>query len=83
MVLPYVQLREEFDVDDLLVIAALNPRAGGAEFLAMEAILPDLNEVLAHVDVAQTFWTLPFSDLGDIPHLQARQRGGYGGHGYS
>src|ERR1022692_1448672 len=38
-----------------------------AEYLAMEAILPDLNEVLAHIDIAQTFWTLPRDDLGSAP----------------
>ena len=33
----------------------------------MEAILPDLNEVLAHVDLTQTFWTLRRADLGMKP----------------
>ena len=36
-----------FTVHDLLVIAALNPRATASDYLQMEAILPDLNEALA------------------------------------
>ncbi|HUC23122.1 MAG TPA: DUF6308 family protein [Streptosporangiaceae bacterium] len=53
-----------FGVNDLLVIAALDPGAGAAKYLAMEAILPDLNDVLAHIDVDQTFWKLPRDHLG-------------------
>jgi hypothetical protein len=56
-----------FGVTDLLTVAALDVRAGGECYLAIEAILPDLNEVLAHVDVAQAFWTLPHDDLGTKP----------------
>lgn len=56
-----------FGVNDLLVVAALDAGARAAEYLAMEAILPDLNEVLAQVDVSQTFWTLPRNHLGSSP----------------
>lgn len=56
-----------FGVTDLLAVAALDARAGAAHYLAMEAILPDLNEVLAHVDVAHTFWALPRAGLGTTP----------------
>lgn len=56
-----------FSVADLLAVAALDARATGADYLAMEAVLPDLNEVLAQIDVAQTFWTLPQGDLGTTP----------------
>ena len=56
-----------FDVADLLAVAALDARAGGAAYLAMEAILPDLNEALAHVDITETFWELPRKHLGRPP----------------
>jgi hypothetical protein len=56
-----------FGVTDLLAVAALDAGAGGADYLAMEAVLPDLNEVLSHVDVGQTFWALPRADLGATP----------------
>jgi hypothetical protein len=56
-----------FGVIDLLAVAALDARTSGAEYLAMEAILPDLNEALSHVDVAQTFWALPRAHLGVDP----------------
>jgi hypothetical protein len=39
-----------FGVIDLLAVGALDARAGAAEYLAMEAILPDLNEALSHVE---------------------------------
>lgn len=58
---------QDISVEDLLVVAALDPRAGSAAFLAMEAILPDLNSILARIDVVQTFWTLPRADLGGSP----------------
>lgn len=53
-----------FDVSDLFVVAALDTGAKAHEYLAMEAVLPDLNEVLAHVDVRQTFWSVPRTHLG-------------------
>lgn len=56
-----------FGVTDLLAVAALDARAGAAEYLAMEAILPDLNGALTHVEVAQTFWALPRAHLGTTP----------------
>ncbi len=56
-----------FTVHDLLVIAALNPRATASDYLQMEAILPDLNEALAHIAVTQTFWMLPRAELGTTP----------------
>jgi len=56
-----------FGVNDLLVVAALDAGARAAKYLAMEAILPDLNEVLAHVEVGQTFWKLPRNHLGSSP----------------
>jgi len=56
-----------FDVTDLLTVAALDSGAGAVQYLAMEAILPDLNEVLAHIDLAQTFWALPKDQLGTTP----------------
>lgn len=58
-----------FDVADLLIVAALDANASGDTILAMEAVLPDLNEVLAHIDVGQTFWALSPDDLGvTSPH---------------
>jgi Family of unknown function (DUF6308) len=56
-----------FGVTDLLAVAPLDARAGGADYLAMEAILPDLNEALTYLDVEQTFWALPRDDLGAAP----------------
>jgi hypothetical protein len=56
-----------FSVSDLLAVAALDAGAGAKDYLAMEAVLPDLNEVLARVDVTQTFWALPRTDLGKNP----------------
>ena len=56
-----------FSAADLLAVTALDAAAGGKEYLAMEAILPDLNETLAHVDATQTFWTLPRDHLGTTP----------------
>ena len=56
-----------FGVNDLLAVAGLDSGAGAAEYLAKEAILPDLNEVLTHVEVSQTFWTLPRAHLGSSP----------------
>lgn len=56
-----------FCLADLLAVSALDARADATTYLAMEAILPDLNKALAHIDVAQTFWTLPRNDLGTTP----------------
>lgn len=62
-----------FGVNDLLAIAALDAGARSAAYLAVEAILPDLNDALSHLDVAQTFWDLPRDHLrtaippGDSP----------------
>lgn len=56
-----------FGVTDLLVVAALDARAGAANYRAMDAILPDLNEVLTHLDVERTFWALPRAHLGTAP----------------
>jgi Family of unknown function (DUF6308) len=56
-----------FGVTDLLAVAALDARASAADYLAMEAILPDLNEALTHLDVEQTFWALPRAHLGTTP----------------
>ena len=56
-----------FAMTDLLAVAALDARADGKDYLAMEAILPDLNDALAHVDVTQTFWALPRKHLGTKP----------------
>jgi hypothetical protein len=56
-------------VNDLLLVAALDAQVLGSTYLAMEAILPDLNEVLANIDVRQTFWMLPRNDLGATPPL--------------
>jgi hypothetical protein len=53
-----------FDVADLLIVAALDAGASGDAILAMEAVLPDLNEVLANIDLGQTFWTMSPDDLG-------------------
>ncbi len=64
---------ETFSMVDVLAVAALDARAGGTEFLAIEAILPDLNEVLAHVDESQTFWELPRDELGPKPPEQGAQ----------
>jgi hypothetical protein len=55
-----------FGVNDLLLVAALDARVAGSTYLAMEAILPDLNAVLAEVDISQTFWTLPCNYLGAV-----------------
>lgn len=56
-----------FEVTDLLAAAALDANAGGEAYLAMEAILPDLNEALSHLDVTQTFWELRREHLGTTP----------------
>jgi hypothetical protein len=56
-----------FSVNDLLIVAALDGGAGAAEYLAMEAILPDLNLVLTQIDIGQTFWTLDRAHLGSSP----------------
>jgi Family of unknown function (DUF6308) len=53
-----------FSMADLLAVAALDAGAGAEQYLAMEALLPDLNEILSHIDLAQTFWTLPQEHLG-------------------
>ena len=53
-----------FSMTDLLAVAALDAGAGAEQYLAMEAVLPDLNEILAHIDLSQTFWTLPQEHLG-------------------
>lgn len=63
-----------FEVGDLLAVAALDARVGSAEFLAMEAILPDLNEVLAHIDIGKTFWALNPAWLGAVPPAGAEER---------
>ena len=47
--------------------------AGAKGYLAVEAVLPDLNEALAHVDVTQSFWSLPRTDLRKISPSQARR----------
>ena len=39
----------------------------------MEAILPDLNEVLAYIDIGKTFWALNPVWLGAIPHVGAEE----------
>lgn len=62
-----------FGVGDLLAVAALDARVGGAEFLAMESILPDLNEVLAHIDIGKTFWALNPAWLGAVPPAGAEE----------
>jgi hypothetical protein len=59
-----------FSVEDLLVTGALNARAQAKQFLAMEAILPELNTVLASLDVEQTFWALPRTHLLTTPPRQ-------------
>lgn len=59
-----------FGVSDLLAVAALDAGAGAAEYLAIEAIVPDLNEALSHIDIGQTFWTLPGNHLGPTPPLE-------------
>jgi hypothetical protein len=56
-----------FSTTDLLAVAALDAGAGAEQYLAMEAVLPDLNEILAHIDLAQTFWTLEREHLGTTP----------------
>lgn len=56
-----------FEVGDLLAVAALDARVGSTQFLAMEAILPDLNEVLTHIDIGETFWALNPASLGAVP----------------
>lgn len=61
---------DAFCVTDLLAVSALDARAGAAEYLAMEAILPELSEVLGNVDVTQTFWDLPRKELGANPPEQ-------------
>ena len=56
-----------FGVSDLLAVGALDAGAHSAEYLAVEAILPDLNDALSHVDLAQTFWDLPRDHLRATP----------------
>lgn len=56
-----------FEVGDLLAVAALDARVGSAEFLAMEAITPDLSQVLAHINIDRTFWALNPAWLGAMP----------------
>jgi hypothetical protein len=58
-----------FEVGDLLAVAALDAGVDGAKFLAMEAILPDLNEVLAQIDIGRTFWALNPAWLGAVPRV--------------
>ena len=62
-----------FEVGDLLAVTALDARVGSTEFLAMEAILPDLNEVLTHIDIGKTFWTLNPALLAAVPPAETAE----------
>jgi hypothetical protein len=54
-------------VEDIVITAALDAGVSGQAVLGLEAIRPDLNEVLTRIPVTTTFWDLPAADLGEEP----------------
>jgi hypothetical protein len=60
-----------FSFQDLAVAVALDSQLGGMDLLQAAAIAPVLAEVISAIPITQTFWTLPYADLGTATPSQA------------